>query len=113
MAGVKPITGKVSDVLKSPAKFDGKVVAISGKVSKFTARTSRSGNAYFLFKLEEGKDQLSVYGQGKLKDVPKDGATVVVTGKFEKERKVGDRTYKNEIDASARLDKSFGVKIKK
>lgn len=108
--GPKPMPAKVADILKTPAKFDGKTVAITGKVAKFKAKTSKSGRDYYLFDLTDGKDSLHVYGSDKLVKPPKDGDKVTVTGKFAKERTVGDRTFKNEVDASVRLDKAFGVK---
>lgn len=110
LASTKPLSAKVSEVLKDPAKYDGKAVAVKGTVAEFKARTSKAANDYVVFDLVEGKDHLAVYGQGKLQKAPKDGDKVTVTGKYAKERKVGSRTFKNEIDASARLDKSFGVK---
>jgi hypothetical protein len=110
LAPAKPLSAKVSEVLKDPAKYDGKAVAVKGVVAEFKARTSKAGNDYFVFDLVEGKEHLAVYGQGKLQNAPKDGDKVTVTGKYAKERKVGSRTFKNEIDASTRLDKSFGVK---
>jgi hypothetical protein len=110
VAGAKPMSAKVSEVLKDPAKYDGKAVVVKGIVADFKAKTSNAGNDYYLFDLVEGTESLAVYGQGKLAKAPKDGDKVTVTGKYAKERKVGNRTFKNEIDASVRLDKSFGVK---
>lgn len=106
----KPVTAKVADVLKTPAKFDGKAIAVKGKVAKFKAKTSKAGHDYTLFDLVDGKDKLPIYLSEKLKVAVKDGDTVTVTGKFAAERKVGDRTFKNEIDASSKGDKAFGVK---
>ncbi|RYG22396.1 hypothetical protein EON82_17210 [bacterium] len=101
---------KVSAVVKNPAKFDGKKLSIKGKVAKFKAKTSKAGNPYFTFKLEEGKEQISVYGRGKLKSEPKNGDTVTVSGKFAKEKKLGDLTFKNEIDVTEKPGEGFGVK---
>lgn len=110
LLGLKPVPAKIADVVKDPAKFDGKAVAVKGKVDGLKAKTSKSGRDYYLFEIVDGKARLKVYGGDKLTPAPKDGDTVTVTGKFAKERKVGDRTFKNEIDASKRLDKTFGVK---
>ena len=110
LAGAKPLSAKVSEVLRDPAKYDGKAVAVKGIVADLKAKTSKAGNDYYTFDLVEGKDSLAVYGQGKLDKALKGGDKVTVTGRYAKERKVGSRTFKNEIDASVRLDKSFGVK---
>jgi hypothetical protein len=110
LAGNNPTIGAV---LKDPAKFDNKVISVSGKVSGFQARTSRAGAKYFVFKLVEGKDQVAVYGKGELKPAPKDGNKVVATGLFAKERKVGSSTFKNEIDVTSKGKDKNGVRIAK
>lgn len=110
LAPAKPLSVKVGEVLKSPAKYDGKAISVKGVVADFKAKTSKAGNDYYVFDLVDGKESLAVYGQGKLEKAPKDGDKVTVTGKYARERKVGGRTFKNEIDTSVRLDKSFGVK---
>ena len=106
----KPLPAKIADVLKTPAKYDGKAIVVKGKVARFVAKTSKSGRPYFLFELADGKTSLKVYGGDKLAKPLKDGDAVTVTGRYAHERKVGDRTYKDEIDTSKRLDKVFGVK---
>ena len=105
----KPLAAKAADVLKTPAKYDGKAVLVKGKVKVFQAKTSRDGHAYYLFTLADGVATLKVYGGDRLAKPPKDGDAVVVTGRYAHLRKVGDRTYKDEIDASKRLDEAFGV----
>lgn len=107
---VKPMPAKIADVLKSPSKYDGKAVVVKGKVAHFKAKTSKSGRDYYLLELEDGKASLKVYGGDKLPKPVKDGDVVTVTGKYAHARKVGDRVFKDEIDASTRLDKTFGVK---
>lgn len=110
LLGAKPLPAKIADVLKTPAKFDGKAIVVKGKVDHFKAKTSKAGHDYYVFDLVDGKSKLAIYGSDKLAKPPKDGDTVTVTGKYAKERKVGDRSYKNEVDASTFVDKSFGVK---
>ena len=106
-------TAKVADVLKTPAKYDGKAIVVKGKVDRFKLKTSKAGHDYTTFDLVDGKTKLAVYLGNKLDKPVKDGDAVTVTGKFAASRKVGDRTFTNEIDASSRLDKSFGVKAGK
>ena len=109
----KPLAAKVAEVLKSPAKFDTKAIAVKGKVKGFKTKTSKSGASYYLLELVDGKASLKVYGGDALAKPPKEGDAVTVTGKYAHERKLGDRVFKDEIDASSKLDKAFGVKVGK
>ncbi|CAN1534752.1 hypothetical protein MCEMSE15_01529 [Fimbriimonadaceae bacterium] len=93
----KPVVVTVSDLAKKASNFDKKNVQTTGKVEKFEQRTSRKGNAYFVFDLIEGKERVHIYGQGKLEVKVKDGDKLKVTGFFRKEKKIGDRSFKNEI----------------
>jgi hypothetical protein len=110
-------TVAIADLLKEPAKFDGKAVTVTGKVLGFKQKTSKAGNPYFTMKVapKEG-DAVSVYGRGTSEKEFKDNVTVVVTGKFAKEKKVGAVTFKNEIDVTKSDDdkatKDFGIKVK-
>ena len=106
----KPLPAMIADVLKTPAKYDGKAVVVKGKVLRFVAKTSKAGRPYFLLDLVDGKAKLKVYGGDKISKPFKDGDTATVTGRYAHERKLGDRIYKDEIDASTRLDKAFGVR---
>ncbi len=108
--GPKPIPAKVDEVLKDPAKFDGKSIAVKGKVEDFRAKVSQAGNAYTTFDLLDGKEKLHVFLANKPEKPLEEGDKVTVTGRFAKEKKVGSLTFKNEIDASAKIDKVFGVK---
>jgi len=104
----------IADLLKTPEKFDGKVVTVRGKVVKFQQKTSKAGNDYFTMKLVDDKDErISVYGRGKHKEL-KDDVSVEVTGKFAKEKKVGDVTFKLEVDVTKdekdKATKDFGIK---
>ena len=105
-----PLKATVAGLTKD-AKFDKKAVIVKAKVAKFQARTSRDGNPYYVFKLEDGGKQVSVYGHGKLPQAPKDGQTVEVTGLFAKERKLGTRTFKDEIDTSPVKGQKYGVTL--
>lgn len=104
----------IAGLLKSPEKFDGKIVTVKGKVVKFQQKTSKAGNDYFTMKLVDDKDErISVYGRGKHKEL-KDDVMVEVTGKFAKEKKVGDVTFKFEVDVTKdekdKATKDFGIK---
>lgn len=102
-----------SAILKSPAKFDHKVITVTGVVSHFSAKTSKAGSKYFLFDLMSGKDKIAVFGRGALKVNPKDGSKVEATGQFETARKSGDRVYKNELDVTSTGKDKNGVTVVK
>ena len=108
--GPRPIPAKVAEVLKDPAKYDGKSVVVKGKVEDFRAKVSGAGNAYTTFDLVDGKEKLHVFLANKLEKPPEEGDKVAVTGRFAKEKKVGPLVFKNEIDASVKIDRVFGVK---
>lgn len=103
----------VEDILKDPAKFDNKEIAVTAKVADFKAKTSKAGNKYFTFKLKSGEKEVNVYGRGELEKEPKEGDKVTATGIFRKEKQIKDFKVKNEIDVSKVDGKDFGVKAAK
>jgi len=100
-----------SAIMKSPDKFDKKVVTVSGIVKKFNSRISKAGNKYFTFDLTSGKDKVSVYSHGQLEKDLMDGTKVEVKGTFVKEKTVGKSTYKNEIDCSGKKGEKPNLKV--
>ncbi len=108
----------VADLLKDPAKFNDKIVTVTGKVMKFKQKTSKAGNPYYNFKLvgKTDEDVISVYGRGTLSKELENETMVDVTGKFVKEKKVGTVTFKNEVDVTKDPEdaktKEFGIKVK-
>lgn len=95
-----PMPAKVADLLKTGAKYDHKIVAVTGNLADFKVRTSKAGRPYLTFDLVQGTQSVAVYSFGKLAATPKDGARVRVTGVFSVLKKMGKREFKNEIDAS-------------
>lgn len=95
----KPIKTTVEAILKDPDSFHKKWVQVEGQVETLKKRVSRAGNKYATFQLGE-KQKLTVYTFGH-PDI-EEGDEVIVVGRFFKEKKVGDNTFKNEIDASPR-----------
>lgn len=93
-----PIKTTVATLLKEPDKFHQKLVQVEGEVDDLKKRTSRAGNAYTTFKLDSEGKQVTVFSHGHFTIHEHD--TVVVIGKFYKERRVGRATFTNEIDAS-------------
>ncbi len=103
----------IPEILKDPSKFDGKDVSVTGVVEGYQERTSKGGNKYTSFRVKADSKTLSVW----MKDHPtadkslKNGYTVLVTGIFAKEKKVGDVIFKNEIDVSPKSGKNYGWSI--
>jgi hypothetical protein len=89
-----------TEILQSPDKYDGKMVQVEGKVIAPNFRTSKKGNAYTTFKLNDSqKNTLSVFSFGTL--TIKEGDTVKVIGRFQKVKHVPPRfTFYNEIDTT-------------
>lgn len=108
--GFRPVAATAAEVLAAREKFDGQAVRVVGKVSKYQAKTSRRGNPYTVFTIEAGGAKLSVYHQEHQAPAPKDGDTVEVTGVYEKERKVGSFTVKDQVDATPGLGRTLGVR---
>src|SRR5262245_7507521 len=81
----------VATVLKAPAKYDGKLIAVSGEVSGVQKRTSAKGNKYTVFKVKEGSQSLSVFSFEHL-DIT-EGNKVRVTGTFAETKEVGANTF--------------------
>lgn len=107
----------IAELTKDPAKYDGKAVTLTGKVMKFKQKTSKAGNPYFTFKLvgKTEDDVVNIYGRGTYEKELANDVMVTVTGKFVKEKKVGEMTYKNEVDVTKDKNddktKDFGVKM--
>lgn len=108
-----PVVVKVDDLVAKRDELNEKVVQVTSEVKDFEAKISKKGNKYTVFKLIGKKQNISIWLGGHLKeaDAPKNGDTVQVTGIFDKEKKVGTLTFLNEIDASTRKDKPYGVKV--
>jgi imidazoleglycerol phosphate synthase glutamine amidotransferase subunit HisH len=96
----RPIKTTVAAILEEPDRFDKKLVQVEGKVSDYKEKTSRAGNTYTTFKLEQGEKKITVFSYGHLR--LQNGDEVVVIGRFYKEKRVGRAIFKNEIDASTR-----------
>jgi len=88
----------VGDILARLAAFDGRDVVLEGKASAIDPRTSRRGNEYFTFRLSDASGaSLRVFSRGKLTIAP--GDRVEVRGRFKRERRVGQYTFTNEVEA--------------
>jgi len=89
-------------------RYDGKEITATGKVEKFAQKVSKAGNDYFVFTLVDKTDRkclVSIFGRGKVSNAPKDGDTVEVKGTYKIEKKLGNVTYKNELETKPNLVK--------
>ncbi len=90
---------RIGDILARPDTFDGREVVLEGKASAVDPRTSRHGNDYFTFRLsDETGTSLKVFSWGKPAIAP--GDRVQVSGRFQRERRVGRYSFTNELEAS-------------
>jgi hypothetical protein len=93
----KAVEVSIEKLLADREKLHEKMVKVSGKVDKYEQRTSRAGNPYVVFDIVDGKFRVHIYGQGKLAPAVKNGDSVLLMGKFRKEKQVGSQTFKDEI----------------
>ena len=89
----------VEELLATPDRFDQKDVALTGKAEDVHPRTSRRGNEYTTFKLADGTGRINVFIWGKLSITP--GDQVNVRGIFQRVKRVGKYTFRNEVEASS------------
>lgn len=111
-----PTIVSVDELVSKREELNEKVVQVTAEIKDFSAKTSQKGNKYTIFKLIGKKETISVWLGGHLDKItppPAEGDTLKVVGIFDKEKKVGTRTYSNEIDASTRKDKPYGVTVVK
>lgn len=89
----------VSAIVADSHKFDGKVVCVEGSVSRLKFKTSKKGNAYTTFSVNDDNGKsLNVFSHVTLSVKERD--KVKVTGRYDVEKRVGRYTFYNEIDAS-------------
>jgi hypothetical protein len=105
----------VSELIKDRDKWDGKHVEVTAKAEGYEERTSKRGNKYTVLKLVEGEVKVSIWMKGHPApaDAPKNGGKAQAIGIFRKEKKLGQMTFKNEIDVSPVKGKPFALKAVK
>ena len=89
---------KISDILASPAQFDGKTVTVRGMAAAVKETTSRKGNDYTTFRVQDsGGAPIVIFTFGHLGI--RNADCVLVIGVFEKVKNVGPYTFYDEIEA--------------
>ncbi|MGE5444247.1 MAG: hypothetical protein ACM3SR_06525 [Ignavibacteriales bacterium] len=92
----------VSSINANASEFEGKEVCVEGSVSELEFKTSKKGDPYTTFSVnDEYLQSLTVHSLGSLQI--KEGDKVKVTGKYDVVKRVGIITYRyyNAIDASS------------
>jgi cytochrome c-type biogenesis protein CcmE len=84
-ARAESVKTTIAEILKHPKDYDGKVVTVEGTVADFTIYTRARKGAGTFFKVQDGKDNITVvqYGIHPLKN----GETVKVTGVYSEKQK--------------------------
>ena len=99
-SAVEPIT-PVAELLAGKKRHDGKLLCARGAASVLFRKTSRKGNAYFTFWLNEGGSRVKVHSFG----VPDfaEGEEVEACGRFAVEKHVSGRVFYDELSAQSIL----------
>lgn len=92
----------ISDIYDNPEKYDQKYVMLKGRVTSVRFKTSRRGNNYTTFYLEDDTGRIKVFSWGFAAIA--DGDNVSVYGKYYIMKRVGNYRFPNEVDA-IRIDK--------
>lgn len=111
-------TAKIADVVKAPAKFDNKVLKVTGSVKMFKAKVSKGGDPYITFDLTDGKNKIAVFAHGATAKPLKDGDKVEVEGTFATLKVLYKGTpreisFKNELDCSGKKGAKPNLKLVK
>lgn len=95
----KPVETPAEKILADKNSYDGKEVSVSGTVSAdLKLKKSKAGKDYTTFSLQgDSGKRIKVFIWGRLKI--QGGQKVRVTGIFHKVKKVGEHTFRNEIEA--------------
>lgn len=87
----------VKELLAEPDKWHGRAVVVSGSVGKLEPRTSQRGNPYYTFRLNDGRQSVTVFSYGTPE--VRDGNRVQIEGTFLKVNRVGKYTFQNQVNA--------------
>jgi RecJ-like exonuclease len=88
----------LSAVIQDPAQFDGQMVTIRGAVATLKQTTSRRGNDYTTFKLQDPTGAtISIFTWGH--PTLSNGDRVEVEGLFRRVKRDGPYTFYNEVEA--------------
>ncbi len=90
---------QIKDVVSNPGEYNGKKVALEGKVAKVDYRKSAKGELFTVFKLKDAENnEVGVYYEDERLPLSK-GDTVKIMGRFWKEKSYFLYKIKNVIKA--------------
>jgi hypothetical protein len=87
---------EVGNIVKNPAQFDNKIVAIQGTATTVSERISRIGNPYMTSRVQDSTGSIAIYARGH--PGISNGDRVEVIGLFQRVKRVGRYTFYNEIN---------------
>lgn len=90
---------RIKDVVSNPGEYNGKKVALEGKVAKVDYRNSSKGEPFTVFKLKDSENnEVGVYFEDQRLPISK-GDRVKIMGRFWKEKSYFLYKIKNVIKA--------------
>lgn len=90
---------RIKDVVSNPGEYNGKKVALEGKVAKVDYRNSTKGEPFTIFKLKDSENnEVRVYFEDQRLPISK-GDRVKIMGRFWKEKSYFLYKIKNVIKA--------------
>jgi hypothetical protein len=90
---------QIKDVVSNPGEYNGKKVALEGKVAKVDYRNSTKGEPFTIFKLKDSENnEVGVYFEDQRLPISK-GDRVKIMGRFWKEKSYFLYKIKNVIKA--------------
>lgn len=90
---------QIKDVVSNPGEYNGKKVALEGKVAKVDYRNSTKGEPFTIFKLKDSENnEVGVYFEDERLPLSK-GDRVKIMGRFWKEKSYFLYKIKNVIKA--------------
>ena len=98
VVGAWALQSSPAEILGNPDRFDGQIVTISRTLTNVRPRVSQRGNAYFTFELSDGRTAITVFKFGE--PACRAGTTATVEGLFQKVKRLGRYTFRNQVDAT-------------
>jgi hypothetical protein len=100
-AGAVEKVTPIADLLSHTRSYDGKLVCLKGRASTLFRKTSRRGNAYYTFWLNEGGAKVRTFKFGAPDSG--EGDELEACGRFAAEKHVSGRIFFDELTAEVIL----------
>ncbi len=90
----------IKSIMDNPAQYHGRTVSMKGVAREVEEKISRKGNRYTTFRVSDASGgAMTVFSWRHLGI--KIGEHVLVSGIFRQVKRVGDRTFYNQVDADS------------